>query len=58
MKVEEGEALLTSGLLQRLTSLAYIWFERWTWEDEQEANFLAVILMNLNVFARLQVGGD
>ncbi|EFJ50089.1 hypothetical protein VOLCADRAFT_89106 [Volvox carteri f. nagariensis] len=54
MKVEEGEALLTSGLLQRLTSLVYVWFERWTWEDEQEANFLAVILMNLGVFARLQ----
>ncbi|GLC49390.1 hypothetical protein PLESTB_000214200 [Pleodorina starrii] len=54
MKVEEGEALQTSGLLQRLTSLIYVWFERWTWQEEQEANFLAIILMNLPVFAKLQ----
>ncbi|GIL51377.1 hypothetical protein Vafri_7378 [Volvox africanus] len=54
MKVDEGEALLTSGLLQRLTSLAYMWFERWTWEGDQEANFLAVMLINRNVFAKLQ----
>ncbi|KAG2497249.1 hypothetical protein HYH03_004833 [Edaphochlamys debaryana] len=54
MKVEEGEALQTSKLLHRLTSLTYVWFEAWSWEGEQEANFLAVLLANLAVFGRLQ----
>ncbi|KAG2443206.1 hypothetical protein HYH02_009282 [Chlamydomonas schloesseri] len=55
MKVEECEALQTSRLLYRLTSLAYFYFEGWTWDDaEREANFLAVVLTHLSVFGKVQ----
>lgn len=61
-KVSEGEALQVSPLLNKLTSLQYVYFEGWAFTLEQQVSFLAVLVTNAAAFQRLKhvrfTGGD